>query len=68
MLAKGVIENNHQAIYDAVLPWLSSREIPFIFTSSSLAATSGTVLGDSKRMGEEQILAKCPKGEYATGN
>lgn len=54
---------NNQAMYEAVLPWLATQGVPFLFASSSQAAANSTVLGRAKLAGEERVHASCPKGK-----
>jgi len=50
-----IIESNIQ-MYQTLFPWLSSRRIPFIFTSSSLQSQESGY-GTIKRLGEQWIRA-----------
>lgn len=49
----GIIESNIR-IYQAVFPWLTEHQIPFVFSSSYLQGTSNSY-GVVKRLGEQWV-------------
>ncbi len=60
--AHDTIWHYNALMYDNVLPYLQQRSIPYIFTSSHLAARNSTRLGKAKRLGEE-LVAKSGVGK-----